>query len=127
MLVKREDTRLCVELTGGHVTPSLRPWPGSPVGASHQDFFLPKPLSSVPSSSLVSFSRDQLRPTAPTRAARRREQEQAGQVLVAIKGEPLILILLLSMISFISSRLDCFSQGLLQLREEKLKPDLLHC
>jgi hypothetical protein len=51
---------------------------------------------------------------------------QAGQVLVAIKGEPLILILL-SMISFISSRLDCFSQGLLQLREEELKPDLLHC
>jgi hypothetical protein len=52
---------------------------------------------------------------------------QAGQALVAIKGEPLILIILLSMISFISSRLDCFSQGLLQLREEKLKPDLLHC
>jgi hypothetical protein len=49
------------------------------------------------------------------------------QALVAIKGEPLILILLLSMIPFISSRSDCFSQGLLQLREEKLKPDLLHC
>jgi hypothetical protein len=34
-----EDMRLCIELTGGHVTPSLRPWPGSPVGAGHQDFF----------------------------------------------------------------------------------------
>jgi hypothetical protein len=48
---------------------------------------------------------------------------KAGQALVAIKGEPLILILLLSMIYFISSKLDCFSQ----FREEKVKPDLLHC
>jgi hypothetical protein len=35
-------------------------------------------------------------------AARRREQVQAGQALVAIKGEPLILIFLISMIPFIS-------------------------
>jgi hypothetical protein len=41
-------------------------------------------------------------PTAPTHPARRREQAQADQALVTIKGEPLILIFLFSMIPFIS-------------------------
>jgi hypothetical protein len=63
----------------------------------------PKPLSLVPSSSLVSFSpvTNSARPP-PAHAARRREQVQAGQALVAIKGEPLILIFLISIIPFIS-------------------------
>jgi hypothetical protein len=37
-----EDTRLCVELPGGHVAPSLAPLPGSPVGAGHHDFSSPE-------------------------------------------------------------------------------------